>query len=81
MSVEISNLCQSGEKVTTSGIYRLVEATSANDSGTLRTLYRGEYFPNHRSWESLWYLVQPLPERSTAVSMSIIGQEYLSQQG
>lgn len=63
MGVGSYTLCQSGEKVAVSGIYRLVETVSEGDEGTLLTLRLGEFFPDHKGRAACWFLVRTIPER------------------
>lgn len=63
MEMKSNTLFQSGEKVTASGIYRLVETITEGDAGTLLTLRLGEFFPDHNGRAACWYLVRAIPER------------------
>ena len=81
MYVEISNLCQSGEKAITSGIYRLVETNSADDTGTFCTVRRGEFFPHQQGQEVCWYLVRALPERKATAPLHMVWEDDPDQLG
>ncbi len=69
MAAGVSNLYQSGEKVTASGIFQLVETTTAGEAGTVLTLRRGEFFPDHRGRAACWYLVRTIPERKATAPL------------
>jgi len=63
---ETRELHQSGEKVLSAGIYRLVVRTLEGESGTLVTLYKGDFFPNEQGRATSWYLVRAIGDRTSA---------------
>ena len=80
MATGVNTLYQSGEKVTASGIYRLVEMTSDGESGTLLTLRRGEFFPDHQGRAACWYLVRTIAERKATAPLHTAWQHDPDQQ-
>lgn len=77
---ETKELHQSGEKVLTAGIYRLVGRTLEGEDGTLVTLYRGDYFPNEQGRATSWYLVRAIADRRTTSTLPIVTQDSYSFQ-
>jgi len=63
MSTEINNLHQSGEKVTVSGMYQLVEKTLEGQVGTLLTLRKGALFPDHEGRATCWHLLREISDK------------------
>ena len=63
MTTEVSNLHQSGEKVTVSGMYQLIEKTLEGHVGTLLTLHKGELFPDHGGWQACWVLLREISDK------------------
>jgi len=63
MTTEINNLHQSGEKVTVSGMYQLVEMTLEGQVGTLMTLHKGEWFPDHDGRAACWHLLREISDK------------------
>ncbi len=63
MTTELSNLHQSGEKVTVSGRYQLVEMTLEGQVGTLFTLRKGEWFPDHDGRAVCWHLLREISDK------------------
>lgn len=76
MASAIGNLYQSGETVTISGFYQLVEPAQAGRAAIVLTFCRGERFPTHNSWEVCWYLLKPISEREATGLLRSPSQEY-----
>jgi len=80
MASEVGGLCQSGEKVLVSGIYRLAERTSPGQTGTLLTLYKGDTFPSHNGRAVCWYIDQTVADRKATAPLHTDWQDDLLKQ-
>ena len=77
---ETRELHQSGEKVLTAGIYRLVGRTLEGEAGTLVTLYKGDLFPNEQGRATNWYLMRAIADRRATTPMPAVLEESVTFQ-
>lgn len=75
MTTEISSLYQSGEKVSVSGMYQLVERTLEGEVGTLLTLRKGSLFPDHDGRATCWLLLREVSDRPATAPLHTPWQE------